>query len=692
MSFIDKISVGINGSRSTFNLSQDTHTTAEIGYLQPTFCRMVVPGSHMEISSRNLVRLSPMAVPTMGRMSLRNYYYFVDLATLWTPFDAMRNQTNYTYGDGTVSTPGSCPYFRNEDLFFNLFRADRGIDALNSSIYATVYDTDTGEIVNDTGTGFDFNTDVSIAGDFTDFSPLVLRTNTKTWLKVQDVDDGHIAPIYHDVTSGDTQLGDVSKYSVQVSNQNADFSIKHGKFMILCKFIGASKRLRKQFIGAGYSFNPYDTEVVTPFKLMAIYKAYFDTFAVQRTINFNHTNCYKLIKRLSETYSYDTDIFGIGDSSYNPTGSETIDLFMGMMKDLSDICYNLPADYFSASDISAQRGAYATNVNYYHQNTELNSLTYGAGTTTSQVGASASFQQTPSTTGSTAQGMQLAERLLKYINKRSVVGRKIADLLKLNNEVDLHNNEHETVHHLGDDKVDIQISDVMSLASTDDASLGDYAGRAIGMGNTDTFNYDTKAYGILLCLSAIVPQSGYFQGILRENSDVDRFDFFTSEFDALGYQSLRMNELVSDTQFVNSNGYNSAGTEHGIFGITPRYQHLKVGRNICNGDISLPSMQSVMLPYSLDRHFITCAPLSGSKYDYQTVVLPTNQPETFRRITAQGYGDYNRIFQYVPGDYDHFIIQSVIDCKVTSPMKSISNSYDTFDEEVDNTTLQVDKQ
>ena len=168
MRFIDKISVGLYTKKATFNLGQDTHTTAEIGYFQPTFCRNVVPGSHMEISSRNLVRLSPMAVPTMGRMSLRNYFYFVDMATLWTPFDALRNQTNYTYGNGEVATPFSAPLFTLQDVFDRLFEKPKAsdgfsIDSLQYSIYATIYDLDTGEVVNDLGSGFSFTNDVSVA-------------------------------------------------------------------------------------------------------------------------------------------------------------------------------------------------------------------------------------------------------------------------------------------------------------------------------------------------------------------------------------------------------------------------------------------------------------------------------------------------------------------------------------------------
>ena len=553
MSFIPKISVGVSNKKATFDLGQDTHTTAEIGYVQPTFCRTMIPGSHVDISSRNLIRLSPLAVPCMGRMSLRNYYYFVDMATLWTPFDAMRKGTNYVYGDGTVATPNIAPSFKVKDMFRSgLFLYGQGLSdsqylrELKESIYVCVYDHTTGELVDDTASDFDIDNLFPSSYDSDEAYwnlPLVIKLKSGLYVKTSSG--------FSRSSSDTARLGNHAKY-IDVTNQNADFAFtfdgdNNVNYSFLGRFMGASKRLRKIFIGAGYSFNPGDETEVTPFKLLAIYKAWFDTFAVQRTINFNNTNCYQVIKLMSELVPKDPYSNMIGSYIYDGE-AKLWDKFINFVADLSNICYNLPADYFSASDISAQRGANITNGQPGDQ-FNLVDYTYGAGSTTNALNAYTTYQQSPYVTNpGVAQGQQLAQRLLKWVNKRSVVGRKISELLKLDGEVDLHNNEHETVHHLGDDKVDINISDVMSLASTDDASLGDYAGRGLGMGNTDTFSYDTKTYGILLCLSTIVPQSGYFQGILRENEDRDRFDFFTDEFDALGYQPLGMEELVSDNQ------------------------------------------------------------------------------------------------------------------------------------------------
>lgn len=698
MSFIPKISVGVSNKKATFDLGQDTHTTAEIGYVQPTFCRTMIPGSHVDISSRNLIRLSPLAVPCMGRIALRNYYYFVDMATLWTPFDAMRKGTNYVYGDGTVSTPKCAPTFRVRDIFIDgLFKYGQGLSdsqylrELKESIYVCVYDQTTGELVDDTASDFDIDNLFPVSSNDSNVYPnlpLVIKLKSGLYVKTSTG--------YSRSASYTARLGNHAKY-IDVTNQNSDFAFTfYGAnseyYSFLGRFMGPSKRLRKIFIGSGYSFNPGDEIRVTLFKLLAIYKAWFDTFAVQRTINFNNTNCYKVIKLMSELVPTE-DSYAHIESSYD-SNAKLWDSFINFLADLSNICYNLPADYFSASDITAQRGADITN-GQYGDMFQVKDYTYGAGNTVNVLTAQTNYQTSPSVNNPVvAQGQQLAQRLLKWVNKRSVVGRKISELLKLDGEVDLHNNEHETVHHLGDDKIDINISDVMSLASTDDASLGDYAGRGLGMGNTDTFSYDTNTYGILLCLSTIVPQSGYFQGILRENEDKDRFDFFIDEFDAMGYQPLGMEELVSDNQFKTGSGVSGyEEVSDGIFGLVPRYQHLKVGRNVCNGDISLPSMQSVMLPYSLDRHFVTRVPSTSNKWEFNTYTLPSNTPETFRQIRAtEGYGDYNRIFQYVNGDYDHFILQMVFDCKMSAPMKSISESYDTFDKDVDDSTIAAAKQ
>lgn len=687
MSFLPSINIGRDTSRSVFSLDQDTNTTAEIGYFQPTFCRNIVPGSDIKISSRSFVRLSPLCVPTFGRLSLRNYYYYVDISTLWTPFDAFRNQTNYTFGDGTVGYAKRCPTFRLIDFFKSVMAVDNSLTRsawvrqIREDLVCTVYKNGV--------RSSSASTDINLVISQMKWVPFVVIQNSTTGARFKSAESSSSVS-YNGVFSDP----DKTKSYPIVTNENADFAWTYvsgsDTVTILGKFLGSFKRLRKIFLGCGYSFNPLDDSRQTPFKLLAVFKAWYDTFGVTRTMNFNNTYCYQVIKKLSETY-----VGGSGESDIYDSTAGNYDagiVFSDFVSQLADICYILPPDYFSASDVTTLRGA----MNADGSGSYLESAWQDTGTTSTinaMVHLTSPAAAAPSTAGGaydqSALGMTMAQRLMRFVNKRSVIGRKIADLLKLSNEVDLHNNEHESVHHLGSDSTQINISDVMSLASTADAGLGDYAGKGIGFGDDDTFKYDAKSYGILLCLTAVVPTSGYNQGMLRENSDRLRFDYFTTDFDAVGYQTLRMNELVSDYQFDSSlAGANPRGTNLGNFGLVPRYQHMKVGRNIASGDISLPSLESVMSPYQLDRHFVTRIP-DGSTCFYKTVSTPVNAPETFRAIKANdSYGDYNRIFQYVGSDYDHFIIQMIFDAKITSPMKSISNSYDTFDTD-DDSTIEV---
>ena len=79
-------------------------------------------------------------------------------------------------------------------------------------------------------------------------------------------------------------------------------------------------------------------------------------------------------------------------------------------------------------------------------------------------------------------------------------------MLALNGEKDIHNNEHETVHHLGKDKIDVDISPIFSQSSTTDANLGDYAGIGYGQGETDLM-YTILRPMVYFCLTAVVPVS-----------------------------------------------------------------------------------------------------------------------------------------------------------------------------------------
>ena len=125
------------------------------------------------------------------------------------------------------------------------------------------------------------------------------------------------------------------------------------------------------------------------------------------------------------------------------------------------------------------------------------------------------------------------------------------------------------------------------------------------------------------------------------------------------------------------------------------------------------STRSSYEPYFLDR-ILTPTTLMASKavdgsdktaYQVQRFSLPTVASEEFRYINRYDYmGDYNRLF-YNHGVFgieyenkpiylrdDNFIVQSVIDATQTTILKPLEMSFDTFDKDVDDSTIEVQAQ
>lgn len=683
-SLIPKIKLGVDTHTGHFDLSSMTHATSEIGYVMPTYSKYIVPRSKVSIGTRTGSRLSPLFVPTMGQIEIRHYHCFIPFNTIWFPFDAFLTKTNYTLPNGTTYIPQSCPRFTVKNVISALFHYNSSSSVslrkeLTSAIFAD------GQIAPESYIDANFDTIISYYKNSPlHFMPYYLISAEGTQYMITDVDDDfEIVKL-----SDSARVSHVSFPSLE----HCDFADYDESTQInfLYNFNGAAKRLRSIFMGLGYSFNPFDTQLVTPFKLLAFYKSYWSLFGVNRSYNFFNTYCYKVIKSLSESTTLDMNVIG-----------NVHDLFINFVSiELTKCTYTCPADYFSASDLDTQRSAtesggyrfvspQSSGSNIPHDfgaSSEVNVLTQKASpVSTSVTGAQFS-------TADVALGQKIALRLLRFVNKNSVVGRQVSEILRSRYGVsDIHNALHEKVERVGASKTPINIQAVYNNTDAGDMPLGSYAGLGVTGQNgaiSKKFTFDTKEFGTLITLTAVVPKMGYFQGMFRENSDgvTDNTEFYTPEFDAIAWQSVRYNELIADRQFkspLGSSNTSDATTDLGIFGYNPTYQHYKVSFNRALGDISLPSLQESMLPYTLDRYFKNKV---VDKYPIPVIGvpdLPPNEPMYFRSGTR---GETNRIFSDMSPTEDHVIMQIFFDIKMTAPMKSIANSYDTIDEESTHTT------
>lgn len=750
MSIIPKIQIGLGAKkREKISLDFDNSTTANIGSIQPTMCRELVPDSKITVKVSSLVRLSSMSVPTFGRMSLRHYHAFVPMTDLWEPFNAMMSGQHFSsYGQANVPSYNFIPTrIPSVSLGLLAFKFISEYSDISIAPYTNIEKpyTITTTNVDYEGTVYEFGEDA----DYTDEASAIRAAQAADIARIQTAwnllrtsglfgwsasngwkmwSDGVRGGFLNDergqvllgsfaasLKNADTTL--IMNY-INSQSANVDFSNKgviniegadlisqfgsgENQYYVLFKFKAPLKRLRTIFIGLGYQFNPYLNEQFSILPFLAYYKAWFSLFSPVREKSFVDTSCYKLIKLLSQRNGSSIDL------SAN-LGSNYVDFF----RDLMDECYYyLPMDYYSMAVLAPQ-------VSNQENNITLNAVAgsgvagqvmqYGSNNHDISVRPSSVAMDTAGATYPLVQ--RLASRLLTFANKNTVIGRNIREYLKVHFGIDDATSiDTEGVFRVGASRTNINISDVMSTAETDQAFLGEYAGKGIGYGDSETFDFSTNNFGYFITLTAVVPESGYYQGYLRENRHLTRFDFFNPEFDALGYQVLERGEIMADwtaddgvssVSDWNPNPTSSATNKYsytGAFGFVPRYSEYKVGRNIVNGDISLQGLAPSMSPYSLDRRFSTRQftegvynPISGK--ERQVIKHPDWYPSVvydgFRRIDPTDHlGQYNRIFNYGENDLDHFIIHNIFNVSVYAPMKSLSTSFDTIGQ--DENTIDV---
>jgi hypothetical protein len=715
MSIIPKIKVGMPKKREKLNLSFDCSTTANIGGLQPTMCREMVPNETFEVKVASLARLRPLVVPTFGRMSLRHYHTFVSYRDIWEPFENMLSGQHYV-NDSNSYIPTATPYFTMESIIREIIMKYSDVTMYKG------YD-----IVEENAITFDpVNMTIAEAQAYvqSDIEPAwnMLR-NSKLFggsisYKFNDGVQGSLAEDGYGVVN----LGQwyfAAKYNETptfnpLGNNNvirpyptggaiigadgADFitsvidTDNNNQVYTFCfKLRPVAKRFRKMMIGLGYQFSPYSVDThFCPFKLVAYYKAWFELFRPVRQKAFVDTNCYKL------THAW-------RQASCNGANVDTAlgTIWNAFLKDLANDCYYyLPMDYFSMATTSPQQPNSDVLMDV---TTPYGVSATGHAIQNSSNGAANQYAIEGNFAGSQFNPLvaKMAMRLLTFANKNTIVGRSVRQWLKVHYGVDGGDQlDSNGVVRIGASRTNIQISDVMNTAASPSADLGEYAGKGIGYGDAEKFDYTAKYFGCWLTLTVVVPESGYFQGYLQENRHMNRYQFFMDEFDACGYQVLELGEVIDDyncdgASFNPKSGFSrSAG-----FGFVPRYSEYKVGRNIVNGDLSIPGNYNDGAPYTLDRRFPAGA-LGYKIYlefvgDQTTKIttwkvaravetpwMPSTVNDNFRRIDPTDHlGQYNRIFAITDTKDDNFILNMIFNVDAYAPMKSLTSSFDAVQED-----------
>ena len=701
---IKNVLVGASRKRNKLDMSCDVNTTFDFGFLQPTYYSLLSGKDTISLELKQLVRLAPMVTPTFARMAVVNRGVFVPFSDVFPAFDALMSHNSVTTS-ATKYIPNQLTFIsmRLVVLYYLMTQSLMCAFKIKST---NPYGDELERIVIDPN-----------GSSESGLNSLINKFNKKY---------GYFG------TFNSGYPWDTSKiYAVdnEMSLDACDFVFRDADDSLVFgfKLNTAAKRARSIFVGLGYSFEYNNNNNISFLPILAFYKVWFDLYAPKRETVWSDTNAYQLIN-----YVYEHGQSDCNQIAGNVSPSES--LVGKTLKDLMDCYVTAPDDYVSIhsqnpyNDVSLDASIDGFSVpTLYNGNggDETGNTTLGSMTKTIRQSSSGQplyiegqADVKPVTGPDTGFGIsQLSLDVLrvmsKYVNKDSVIGKRIADYMRIHFDSEVDSQFFDASKPIFELRTDCSIDDVFCTTQNYEnpgkgEDLGAYAGRGIGSAN-GKFSFKADSFGMFMVVSAVVPRSGYYQGDAPYLYGLTRFTLPNPDYDALGFEVTPLaciydnRGLVSDGNTDGSVDFSGKG-----FGYIPRYSGFKCHKNIVSGDMSLRSTYDSFCPYFLDKVITPCGLETQkdgqgvSRVQWDSYGVPRIASTEWRYLNKYDYiGDYNRIF-YNRGHFgftyegkaslvrnDNFIVQMAFKVTQTSLLKPIQRSYDTFIENINDTFKSV---
>ena len=732
-----------NAKKEKFSLSHSLNTTASFGEVQPAQVRILVPNSKTIAGVDSLVRLAPMVAPTFGDMKLKVWHHFVGMSDLLRSFTKFLTQEPYG-AVGQVRKQTTLPKMRLKDL--------STLALIGARISCYIYDSDSSQSDRpvylfpkaDNNTAQAFSNLIAAQGltayvAYQDsrfpgysgamFSPSLLdptlRSNLIPMGNIVHSDNSVLDWFDHPADTTNPYNQEWETISLQsadlVFTRNFGFSaLPDVKVAFAVRLSAFGKRIRKILIAAGYKLNFTSVAEVNLLPLMAYYKAYFDSFGLCLYQNYESTNANVLL----QSFDMGNNMFDLGNAE-----------FCRFITDLGTCYVTDEQDFISAHQrtdaVSPSQAGFVNNIvvapNYNGQDLVPAEGIDSTNENEAQAVRASTNHIFINRVNHTEVDSELLKRLYKVTNRNTIAGRRIAELLRAagyGKYVD-----EQKSSFIGYTEVRIDVSDINATAdSTNEATersstLGQYVGKGVGYDRgaaNKTFSFENDEFGYWVTMFAIVPNSGYCQGVDPLLYDTDKFDMYDREMDGLGMEFSRKSVVVGSEDWhdeITDGDYDDFDES---FGLVPRFTRYKVAHNVCNGDFSLRGVRDSYLPFTLDkfieindkfveelpvesgqaRRYAATAkafepdlPLAGNAWRYNSRYPWLNN---FERIFASfsiedsvgsvysqlegGVYANLPVYELTYNQYDSFIIQAAFVMNTYAPMLAISDSYGTTDE------------
>lgn len=662
MAIFDKISVGVKTKKYTHHIPFDNNTTMQFGVIQPLFHQFLNANDRLSSDVRQLVRLAPLPVPTFGRMHLENNIKFVKMSDIYPAYEAYISH-KYVNSSHSQYIPNELPFVTPALLCLWL---------LKYSVYAT----------------YKRNSDGN-------YAITTLPSDVQTL--VSTLFEPHTGKVSYNMQNFFT-----AQALANVSPDGADYIIySNDEQYIYCfRFTNAARRLRSILVGLGYTYDLDVTDKLDATPLLAFYKAYYDTYAPSRDSSWTQTACFRLVNFIYDYNAssianlFDDSLSGIYTDSIRKSAFQFLD-------DLLNCWFVEPLNYVSAHRLH-------TGSNFAAEAYNPDQLD-SSDTFVPPVEYDSAENSLPSNSAFVnAISIRQLLKLSRFITKDSVIGQKVSTWLKAHFGANVDNSIFKDATNIATTRVNCSINDVFSTSDTLSESggetLGAYAGKGLGFDNSG-FDFTAPSFGYVICLSCIVPDANFFQGYDPTLCAVSPDQRPNADLDAFGYEATPLASIAPLNDV--SLSQRAVKLSNKSFGFVPRYSSFKTRKDIINGDMSRRGSINGFAPYYLDKiltsQLVDATEVSQGVYTIidRSSALPLATESWRYTCRFPWLGNFNRIFSsnnYAPyslvedkdtDNYyteqiidDLFIVQSVFDMRLVNCLKPMSESYDTFDDDV----------
>lgn len=151
--------------------------------------------------------------------------------------------------------------------------------------------------------------------------------------------------------------------------------------------------------------------------------------------------------------------------------------------------------------------------------------------------------------------------------------------------------------YLGGGMSPVMISEVLQTSEgTTSSPQANMAGHGLNVGNSGKWSKFCEEHGFIIGIMSVMPKTAYYQGIPRQFTKFDKFDYFWPEFEHIGEQEIKNKEV-----YFQSNPSNDDAT----FGYIPRYSEYKFNPSTVHG-----YFKSSLKFWTLVRDFSTAPALN----------------------------------------------------------------------------------